>query len=317
MKRTLGVLAVLGTLALAGCSSSNGAAAKTDASGVTKVRMALNNTPDSIPIIVAQKQGYFKEQHLDVTTTTLSDITVVPSLLGKQYDVGFTVAPILIRAVSQGVAAKMIAGNDGDSAEDEGVQMYVGKGITSIKDLEGKRIGSPTLTGNINLATKAWLAKNGVDVSKVQFVQVPTPNMTDQLKADQIDGAELQDPFINTAKADGLTSLGDPERALTDDYLGGTYWAASNAWISSSPKAVSEFRAALKEADDWIAKNPDQAYQEIADYTKVTVDVAKRSPIASFTTDVSAADLKIWGDTMKQYGGFTADIDYDTIVAKG
>ena len=91
------------------------------------------------------------------------------------------------------------------------VQVFVGKGITSIADLKGKRIGSPTLTGNINTATKAWLAANGVNPSSVQFVQVPTPNMTDELKAGQINAAELIYPFISSAKADGLQSLGDPE----------------------------------------------------------------------------------------------------------
>lgn len=321
--RTLSALAVAAAAAvtLAGCSAGTGAAAPAStaasATATTTVRMALNNTSDSLPIAVAQKEGYFADNHLNVTTTTLADITVVPSLLGNQYDVGFTVAPILIRAASAGVKAVMISGNNGDSSADQGVQVYVRDGISKISDLKGKRIGSPTLTGNINTATKAWLAKNGVDPTTVQFVQVPTPNMADQLKAGQIDAAEMIYPFISTAKADGLSALGDPERALTSHYLGGTYWAASETWAKANPAAVAGFRAALKSADEWIAKNKAKAYQVVADYTKVPLAQAKASPIAEYTTTVTPDDLKIWGDAMKKYAGFTGTVDYSALVDTG
>jgi len=326
--RLLSVSAVVaaGFIALAGCSSGSssssastttGSSASGSSAGNTTIRIALNNTSDSLPIVVAEKQGFFAENHITVQPTTLADITVIPSLLGRQYDVGFTVAPIFINAVSAGVKAVMISGNDGDSPTHEGVQVFVGKGISSAADLKGKRIGSPTLTGNINTATKAWLATNGVDPKSVQFVQVPTPNMADELKAGQIDGAEMIYPFISVAKADGLKSLGDPERSLTSNYLGGTYWAASSGWAESNPTAVAGFRTAIKEADAWIAANNAAAYQDIADYTKVSLSQAKESPLTVYTTDVSGADLKIWGDAMTKYAGFTKTVDYSTLVYTG
>jgi NitT/TauT family transport system substrate-binding protein len=323
--RLLGVTAVAaaGFIALAGCSSgsSSSAAASSGASGSgagnTTIRIALNNTSDSLPIVVAEKQGFFAKNHLTVQPTTLADITVIPSLLGRQYDVGFTVAPIFINAVSAGVKAVMISGNDGDSPAHQGVQVFVGKGITSAASLKGKRIGSPTLTGNINTATKAWLAGNGVDPKSVQFVQVPTPNMTDELKAGQIDAAELIYPFISAAKAGGFKSLGDPERSLTSSYLGGTYWSASSDWAKANPTAVAGFRAAIKEADAWISANNAGAYQDIADYTKTPLSQAKESPLTVYTTDVSGADLKIWGDAMTKFAGFSKTVDYASLVDTG
>src|SRR5258708_11050686 len=82
--------------------------------------------------------------------------------------------------------------------------------IKSIADLKGKTIGAPTLTGNINLATKAWLRASGVDPASVRFVQVPTPNMIDQLGAGLIDAAELIAPFDTLAMAKGFNNVGDP-----------------------------------------------------------------------------------------------------------
>jgi NitT/TauT family transport system substrate-binding protein len=318
--RILGVsaLAVASVIAVVGCSSpGSGSQSGGSSSGGTTIRIALNNTADSLPVVVAENQGFFTKNHLNVQPTTLADITVVPSLLGRQYDIGFTVAPIFINATAAGVSAVMISGNDGDSPTDEGVQVFVGKGISSPTSLAGKRIGSPTLTGNVNIATKAWLAANGVSLSSVQFVQVPTPNMTDELKAGQIQAAELIYPFIGTAKADGFTSLGDPERALTNHYLGGTYWAASTQWAKSNPTAVTEFRTAISEADSWIAANHQGAYQDIADYTKVPLSQAEESPLSAYTTDVSAADLEIWGNAMEKVAGFTKTVNYAALVDTG
>jgi NitT/TauT family transport system substrate-binding protein len=315
--------AAAGLLALAGCSSGSSSSpaassgASGSAAGATNIRIALNNTSDSLPIVVAQKQGFFAKNHLTVQPTTLADITVIPSLLGRQYDIGFTVAPIFINAVSAGVKAVMISGNDGDSPAHQGVQVFVGKGITSAAGLKGKRIGSPTLTGNINTATKAWLASNGVDPKSVQFVQVPTPNMTDELKAGQIDAAELIYPFISAAKAGGFKSLGDPERSLTSSYLGGTYWSASSDWAKANPAAVAEFRTSIQQADAWIAANNTAAYQDIADYTKVPLAQAKESPLTVYTTTVSGADLKIWGEAMTKYAGFSKTVDYASLVYTG
>lgn len=303
-----------GTVALAGCGGS-GSQAQTSADGT--VRIALNNTNDSLAVIVAQQQGFFAQHGVKPATTTLNDISLVPSLLGKQYDIGFSVAPIMIRASSQGVPITTLSGNNGDSPQDQSVQVFVRPEITDVKQLQGKRIGSPTLTGNINIATKAWLSKNGVDPSAEQYVQVPTPNMIDELKAGQVDAVEVINPFITVGKQAGMRSLGDPERALSPNYVGGTYWVATNSWASANSKLIDGFKAALQQADEWIKANPDKAYQASATYTKVTLDQAKLAPLGEYTTQVSSADLKIWGDAMKNFGGFGGTVDYDKLVYSG
>lgn len=322
-RRVSGIAAlfVAGAVTLTACGAGGGgstATASGSASGQsTPVRVALNNTTDSLAVVVAKKQGFFAQHGLDVQTTTTNDISLIPGLLGKQYDIGFTVAPILIRAASSGLGVVAVSGNNGDSPNDSVLLIYVRDGITNVSQLEGKRIGAPTLTGNLNIATKAWLSKNGVDPAKEQFVQVATPNMVDQLKAGQVDAVELIYPFINVAKQDGLTSLGDPERVLSKGYVGGTYWAASKSWATSHPGAVANFRAALQEADKWVADHGDAAYQAAADYTKLPLQQAKASPLGAYTTDISAADLKTWGNAMEKFGGFSGPIDYGALVYTG
>ena len=44
---------------------------------------------------------------------------------------------------------------------------------------------------------------------------------------------------------------------------------------------------------------------------------AEESPLTVYTTNVSGSDLKIWGDAMTKYAGFTKTIDYGTLVYTG
>ncbi|MHB1534968.1 MAG: ABC transporter substrate-binding protein [Acidimicrobiales bacterium] len=302
-------------MALLGSACGSSTTAKTAAGGgVATVTVATNNTNDSLPIAVAQTEGFFAKHHLAVKSKTLSNIALVPSLLGKEYDIGFSVAPIIIRAASAGVPIVTVSGNDGDApTTNPGVEVFVRPG-TTIAQLAGKKVASPTLTGNINLATKAWLSKNGVKPTAVQFVQVATPDMVGELKAGQIDGAELIYPFITLAKQAGLVSLGDPESALSHTTLGGTYWVANTAWAKKNSTVVTEFRAALAEADQWISTNPAKAYQVAATFTGVTLSQAKLSPLGHYTTKAPVKDFKIWGKAMKKFGGFNGSVKYSSLV---
>lgn len=298
-----------GIIALTGCGSST-----TGTPG--EIRIALNNTSDSLAVVVANQQGFFAKRGLKVLPKTLNDISLVPSLLGRQYDVGISVAPIMIRSAAGRLPIVAISGNTGDTAEDQEVQIFVRPDIADMKQLQGKRIAAPTLTGNINIATKAWLGKNGVDPDAEQFVQVPTPNMLDQLRAGQVDAVELIHPFISLAKQAGMRSLGDPERALGEDYVGNTYWVANSSWASANRTEVSAFKAALDEAAQWIRANTEQAYQTSAAYTKVSVPQAKLAPLSGYSTGISADDLKTWGDAMREFGDFGAKPDYGKMIFK-
>lgn len=317
MRRTAPVLTLvaLASVALVGCSGAAGA--PPSASGtVATVRIAQNNTASSLLVDVAEAQGFFTDHDLDVTSTPLADITVIPSLLGTQYDIGFSVAPMIINAASAGVDIVAISGNDVES-DVPSFEVFGRDGITDVSQLEGKKIGTPTLTGNINLLTKAWLDSHGVDPSTVQYIQVATPNMIDQLKAGQIDAAELQNPFISAAEAADMPMLGALDRALNGEYVGQSYWIANGVWAAENPEVAERFRAALDDAAAWIDANPEDAYETVAEATDVSIEVAKMSPLSKYGTAIAPGTFATWLDAMTAYNGFTGTVDVDKLTAAG
>jgi len=320
MRRTLAGLsigvAIASLISLAGCTAAAPQASNSSSSKVSTVRIAENNTSGSLLIEVAKQEGFFANHGIDAQTTVLNDITVIPSLLGKQYDVGFSVAPIIVNAASSGVDIAAISGNDAATSV-VGTELVARKGITSASQLKGMRVGTPTLTGNLNLLTKAWLQSHGVDPTSVQYVQVATPNMIDQLKAGQIDAAEVQNPFITQAKGEGMTMLGGVDYALSKKYIGQSFWAADGAWAKANPAVVTRFRAALSDAAAWIASHKEKAYAVIADFTKVDIAVAKKAPIGNYGVDITPSEFKLWIAAMKKYNGFGGSVDPNALVVTG
>ncbi len=315
--------AVLGALALAGCSSSP-STPSTDATtaaatpsgpvdgGGTTIRVGVNNATGAVPILVAEQQGFFTEHDINVQHQVITDITQIPAALGKSLDLGFSVGPITINAASQGLPIVAVLGNEYDDASLQGFHIIATKGISSAKDLAGKTIGAPTITGNLTLATKYWLAANGVDVNSVKFVQVATPNLIDQMNQGLIDAAEMQYPFISVAKAAGLSDLGDPIEAMGyPTSMSG--WIGNTDWVSANANAVEAFRQAMSESVDWIKANPDAARKVLADFTSLTADQVATVPL-DYTTDLTPDGLKAWGDVMTQQGGFAGTVDYDALV---
>ncbi|MCS5719264.1 ABC transporter substrate-binding protein [Herbiconiux sp. CPCC 205763] len=309
-------VAITAVIGLAGCSSNSSATPASGSASDGTVRIAANNTASSLLVAVAQEQGYFDAHDVNAEVTSLADITVIPTLLGKQYDIGFSVAPMIINAASAGVGIVAISGNDTES-DVPSFEVAGRDGITEASQLAGMKIGTPTLTGNINLLTKAWLDSEGVDPSTVQFIQVATPNMVDQLKAGQIDAAELQNPFISQAEGAGMPILGSVDKALGGDYVGQSFWITTSDWAKANPELAERFRAALDDAASWISANKDEAYQTVADFTKVSVDVAKQSPISGYGTAIAPATFSTWLDAMTKYNGFAGAVDVDSLTVAG
>ena len=318
---------VLAVAALTACSSSPSPAPASGSSGagtpgalsqMTPLRVATNNAAGALPILAGVQEGIFEKYNLDVTQETIPDITLIPAGLGQQWDFGYSVGPITINAANSGLPIAAAVGNeyeDGDGTP--GSEIIAAPGITKPSDLVGKTIGAPTLTGNINLATKAWLRANGVDPSSVNFVAVPTPNMLDQLKGGLVQAVELQVPFLAAAEADGFTNLGSPIPDAVGVPIAMTWWATNRDWAAQHPDVVAAYRAALGEVVSWIKANPEQAQKIVADFTGMDPSLVATIDLPGlFDTAVSADDIERWGKLMETEGGFVPNVDYANLVVQ-
>ena len=315
-----GIVAVAAALALSATATacSGGGDNGGDAKAGGQLRIAINNTQASLPVVVADKQGYFKEQGLDVKVTTVADISKIPPTLGKQYEIGFGVQPSLIQAAARGIDIAAISGNasSSEAQQDYVIMARPEAGIKDPKDFAGKKLGSPTLNGNIHTATKYWLKENGVDPASITEMQVPSPTMVDQLKAGLIDAAELQQPFIEQAEKAGMVKVGYALSAVADP-TSMSCWIADRTWATKNGETLGKYRAALDEANTWIKDNADEARQALSDFTGQSLEVIGDAPLTAFSTEITVDSVKQWDAPMKAVTDFSADLDYDKLVVTG
>ena len=307
----------IGILCAASLAATMLAACGSESSGgdTGAIRLALNNTSASLAAVVADQKGFFKKEGLSVQTTVLNDITKIPPALGKQFDIGFGVQPLMIRASTQGVPITMVSGNEFTTAKQPEIMLVTraDSGITSANDMKGKTLGAPTLTGNLHLGALYWLKTNGVDPTSVNSVQVASPSMIDQLDAKRIDVAEMQQPFINLAKAQGLKAFAYPLEVVGDPAQLSS-WQANLNWAKSHGSDITKFRAALDDARKWMTANPKETRDILATFTKLPAAVVAESPLPEFTTDNSQESVKQWDKVMRGVTDFSAKVDYAKLV---
>ena len=323
--RRLGLVvgaAVLALVAVA-CGGSTTSSSKsegtkaTTASGPVKLRIAYVPATTGLPLNVAEVKGIFDRNNLDVTLEQAANISDIPATLGRQFDIALGTATDLIRAGGAGIDVVQIAGNTNSTKANPFVQLIVrpDSGITDVAQLKDKTVGSPTLSGVLHAAVQSWAKQKGVDPNSIKGVEVPSPNLPDQLKAGRVDAVEALEPFATTLKNAGNVSLGDPFSAIADP-LATNFWIAQGAWARANRPAIDRFVQSLKEAQTFVEQNNAEARQILQGYTGLAAPVANTVALPTFNFDIRSQDLATWVKVLKDIGQFSGNVDVNKLVLK-
>jgi NitT/TauT family transport system substrate-binding protein len=301
------VAAVLAALALV--------AAPTRAQAPTPVRAAYIPVITWLPAWVAKEKGFFAKHGLDVTLSVAQNLSVLPGTVGRQFEFVPSTAPDLLKAVASGLDVVAVAASVFETADNVSTQLMVAKdsGIASAKDLSGKLIATPTIGGVIHVSVLYWLKKNGVDPASIRAVEVPFPNMADQLKAKRVDAVEAVEPFVGALKAAGNVALTAPLLSAGNEVLF-PFWISSGEWARAHGPTVVAWKASLDDAIVFIKENPDQARAVVAQYTKLPQGVVKATPFPTYRTAITAKDIDVWANVLREIGQLTTPVDPAKLV---
>lgn len=287
----------------------------TAAAGPAKLRVSFVPATTALPLHVAKAQGIFERNNLDVTLEQAANISDIPVTLGRQFDIALATATDLIRAGGAGLDVVQIAGNTVSSKANPFAQIIVpaDSGITDVAQLKDKTVGTPTLSGVIH-AGVLWAAKQkGVNPDSIKGVEVPSPNLPDQLKAGRLDAVEALEPFATNLKRDGFVSIGDPFSPIADP-LATNFWMAQGSWARQNRPVVERFVQSLREAETYIQQNNAEARQILQGYTGMPAPVANSVPLPTYNFDIRTQDLSRWVQVLKDIGQFGGNVDPSKLV---
>ena len=217
---------------------------------IENVRVAYPSMGTSVfCLIIAQKEGYLKEEGLDVQLLSIRGEIAIRTTLAGEVDF-FTNAGSALAAAVRGVPVKIVTVFQDRPSWD----LIAQPDIKSVAQLRGKNIGIMSPEGSLAVVAREILRKNGMDPGKdVNLVVMGG----DEVRFPALQTKSIQATLFSTgmslkAQKEGFTKL-----AMAGDYAnlieGGL--ATSNDRIKQSPDKIFHFiRAALKGLHFFVAK---------------------------------------------------------------
>ena len=288
------------------------------------LKVSIIPISDVAPLFAAIKEGYFKQQGLEIDTApTAGGAVGIPGLIAGAYDIVFTNVVSTVQAKAQGLPIKIIspasAVGDGTQGEEgAGILVRKGEGIKTGADLVGKSLAVNTQKNIIWLYARAWIQKSGGDPNKVTYREVPFPQMLDALRGKRVDAVFAVDPFLTIAKADaGLEFIGSPYTAVQPN-LSVAQYVVSEDFLAKNPETVRRFNAALHMGIEWVSKHlgSKELRDLLSSYTKINPELlAKMSPLVDPPRKVDAESIRKTIALMKAHELLAGDVTPEALLA--
>lgn len=264
----------------------------------------------------AEKQGYFAEQGISVSTQPVQGGAVgIPGLVSGSFDVLYANSISCMTALERGIDLRFIAEGAPVPLQppDPGALLIrKGEALHSGKDFEGKIIGVNAKYDIQWLVMQGWVKKTGGDVDKITYREVPLPSMLDAIKGKQVDGALVLDPFMTIGLRDPAFERAGWPLSTAMPGLPTSFWIVAASVAEQKKDAIRRYQAAFLKGGEWInAHLRDDAYNQlVASYTKtdpalIAQMIASEQPLS---VGVEPA-LKLIA-LMKENGLLKTDVDF-------
>jgi NitT/TauT family transport system substrate-binding protein len=278
-----------------------------------KIRLGVLPFSESLAAIVADKQGFFKEEGLEVETSKFeSGAIAVPVLQSGRMDIVLSNTVATFQAIEQGLDAVVLAPGAvvRASPPDTTTALIVRKGsIKSMKDLEGKRIAVNVINSSAWLHMVAALEKHGVDRAKVRFTEVPFPQMNDPLLNGQLDAVGQVEPFRSALMATGnaeIVSWTYVETAPNSDI---TQYVALTPWVEKNHATAARFVRALTKGAQFTASNEAATRDINQQFTNLNPALKDKVLLPRLGTAINLREMNHTMEMMQKYGLLKAPVD--------
>lgn len=242
MKKFFRLLLVL-PFALAGCGGG-------PAPAQMQVRIRIGVLPilDALPMYVAEAQGYFAENGLEVVFVPVASAAERDQLMqAGQIDamINDLISTLLYNQDQVSILAVRFARTATTDFPQYRILAAAGSGITSVQDLAGVEIGISEGTV-IEYTTYRLLEAEGLTLEDIRTVAVPRiPDRLSLLASGELQAANLPDPLSSLAIQGGATVVVDDS---AHPQYGNSLISFRKDFVAGQAQAVRSFLAAIEAA---------------------------------------------------------------------
>jgi NitT/TauT family transport system substrate-binding protein len=307
---------VLATCLLGACGGDDDGG---ESGGQARVRVQDTAGVPSAFLEYGVQEGFFKERELDVEVTpSQGGATVVPAVVSGDSDIAGSNLVSVLLAQGKDIPVKIVAPGTfvrGERSQDFSAILVAGDSdIRSPQDLEGKTLAVNTLKNVAEVAAKASLAKQGVDVSKIELAEVDFPDMNGALAEGRVDAAFQIEPFVSLGVKEGHRVIDRPYVGTKPGLQIGCYFT-SEQYLSENEDVVERFREGVADTAAAIAEDPAAFREFLPEASEIPPPAAQKAILPAWKAENDQASLDLTAELMERYGVVDEKPDTSDAVA--
>lgn len=284
-------------------------------SEVVKIKFGSIPALQSLPIYVAEAEGLFQKEGLDVeviqfNTAAEKDIALVSGGLDGCF--ADLITPMAMKGNGQDIT---IVAKNYDTRSDRRMFAIMTKPDASYNSIDQLADVPIAISSNsvVDYASERLLELSGIPKAKYTSIESKNIGLRFQmLLTGQLEAAALPEPLVTAAVDKGARIMAD------DSGLGETQTVIvfSNKFADSKPQSVKQFLMAINKANEFIESNPDDVRSIMVEKNRLPLNLKDTFKVPRFTRlqtpDVDCVqNISRW---LHQRGVLKSEIPYENIV---
>lgn len=291
---------------------------------ITYVKIGYLPLTLSLPIFVAQENGYFKDMGLNVTLSNVQDSSQLAQAVarGDFGGGGFSSVSDVFAIEQRQHGTLVIIGENVASIDNpfSAVLIRNDSSVTILGDLAGKKIALFPGPTSLMLSTVAFKHLTSDNFS-FQPQQMPPPLMLEALVSKQVDAAVGYEPFNTLAKQKGLAKVLYPafyENGVMNNLPGAVMVLSANL-VHDNPTAAAKIDHAISKAIMFIKTNNTEARQIMVKYIPIDNSVAMNASISTWydSSNIDVKNLQLYADLLSSSGGLQGHVNVTSTIYEG
>ncbi|MDH5507827.1 MAG: ABC transporter substrate-binding protein [Anaerolineae bacterium] len=272
------------SLLLQSCGASTPAPPQ-EQSPPDKVKVLLLPFLGFAPFVIADQEGYFIEQNLDVEFIQMYDsASVLTALVSGEIDVAANYASVnIFNAIAQDANLKFVAGKgyvDPNGCEYHGLlarnDLIESGELDTVEQLAGRKIAMDATTVEGYYVSKV-LASGGLTLADVETVQMQIPDEPAALESGQLDLTATSEPWVTRIQDMGHASVWRPVQELIPDFQFAVIYFGPQLLGENHDIGNRFMIAYLKAVRQYNEGKTDRNLEILVEFTGLEQDVLQRS----------------------------------------
>ena len=285
------------------------------------IRMVPIPIANYTPILVARDKGYFADENLTVTWAPVAQGAVaIEAVFGGSAEVGGSAVFEPMVARGNGFDLMYIAAGNQirkEPPDNSALLVRADDNIRAPADLAGKKISAGLINSVNYVHMQEWLQKKGVERSKIEFLEIPFPQMADALFQKRIDAVWNVEPFVTFMMKSGKARLIAYPYQDNMPGMDISNYFAKESWIKANPDVARRFRRAMDRATEFIATAPkDERDDWVAKFTGMKLEVVKEVTLPVYSTAFNVSSLQYHLELAVRHKLLTKPFDVNAMIFK-